>query len=61
MDGVLVLLIALALYFKHLPKKAQEQGQEEDVVCVTLNPTLNPDMFHDENAFMEVANELGFR
>lgn len=64
MDGVLVLLIATVLYLKYLPKKgsvqSEEQSQDEGV-CIMLNPCLNPDRFHDEDAFMVVANELGFR
>lgn len=61
MDGVVVILLAVILYFRYYPKSGMEdQGSEIIVESITENKALNPEMRHDEHAFMVIANELGF-
>lgn len=59
MDGLIVLLIALVLLVRYPPAE-KVQAQEIPKERIVVNPALNPTMHHDENAFMSIANELGF-
>ena len=59
MDAIVVLIIlAISLFINGVP----EANEEEQIVnqVATLNPAVNTDFRHDENAFMTIANELGF-
>lgn len=53
MDGIVILIVALLLVLK-----TGEVVNEE--VIMKRETKLNPDYYEDENAFMEVAHELGF-
>jgi hypothetical protein len=57
-DGIVIILLAVSLYFIYFPKKEKAERKVKQVV---KNPMLNPEMIHDEHAFMEIAYELGFR
>lgn len=59
MDGVIVCLAAVILYFVFRPNSVQEMADIPMEVIIP-NPYLNPEMRHDEHAFMKIANELGF-
>lgn len=49
MDGLIILCLAVFLCFKN---------SEEDIVVVDRKTAINTSLYHDENAFMEVANAL---
>lgn len=58
MDIIIIgLLSGILLLIYHPPKGAKVEVAAERIA---KNPTLNPEMIHDEHAFMEIANELGF-
>lgn len=59
MDGIIVFIVALVFGAVYRSKGG---AVEASVIVerVVTNPTLNPEMLHDEHAFMEIANELGF-
>lgn len=61
MDAIIISLfaIALSLYYRS-PKDDQGMCSELVAERITPNTALNPEMIHDEHAFMEIANELGF-
>ena len=60
MDGIIIILYALVLSLVFRPSKRElEKGKVEREVREE-NPMLNPEMIHDEHAFMRIANELGF-
>lgn len=59
MDGVIVCIAALVLYFIFMPRQESDDALSNMEVIVP-NPYLNPEMRHDEHAFMKIANELGF-
>lgn len=62
MDGIIIVLFAVILYFKFQPDGSSVMAEEEVIITHTdLNPTRNLAMYSDEDAFMEVAHELGFR
>jgi len=64
MDGVIVIILAAVLYFVYWPLPEQHEkagGSTVPPITLVKNPTLNPEMIHDEHAFMEIAYELGFR
>ncbi|MCM1440604.1 MAG: hypothetical protein NC131_15615 [Roseburia sp.] len=54
MERLIIILIALILCLKNAAE------EEEVEVLLDRATKLNPDFFVDENAFMEVANALGF-
>jgi hypothetical protein len=54
LDGLLILLIGAVLCI--LPDKSAEVHTEN----VLLPSMLNPRFLQDEQAFMRIANELGF-
>lgn len=58
MDVIIIGLLSSVLFFIYRPPK----GAKVEVAAerIAKNPTLNPEMIHDEHAFMEIANELGF-
>lgn len=56
MDGALILIVALVLILKRSNVPIEEQEQAP----MRRETKLNPDFYEDENAFMEVAHELGF-
>lgn len=62
MDGAVILIIMLGWFVVNFPKEnIQEAAQAAaPAPVVQLNPHLNPSMYHDEQAFMKIANELGF-
>lgn len=53
MDGLFIAVLALILVLKSKPVETEAP----DMVRETR---LNPNFYEDENAFMEIANELGF-
>ena len=55
MDGIVILLLSFVWFCINWPRKEQAV-----LVEVETNPRLNPEMIHDECAFMKIANELGF-
>lgn len=65
MDGLVIIMLCLVMFFTHMPT-AETKAAEESAVpvvqatAVQLNPYLNPGMYHDEQAFTLIANELGF-
>lgn len=59
MDGIIVFVIALIFSAVYRSKGGSASASIE-VERIVTNPTLNPEMKHDEHAFMEIANELGF-
>ena len=61
MDAAIVIFLALILAAMYHPKKSADGVQEVKAVKIVENPYLNPEMKHDEHAFMVIANELGFR
>ena len=62
MDGIIVILLAVILYLKYTPDTESVAKEEENEVIVfnDLEPTVNLEYYSDEDAFMEVAHELGF-
>lgn len=54
MELLIIVLIALVLCLKNAAE------EEEVEVLLDRATKLNPDFYVDENAFMEVANALGF-
>lgn len=54
MERLIIVLIALVLCLKNAAE------EEEVEVLLDRATKLNPDFYVDENAFMEVANALGF-
>lgn len=69
MDALIITVAAVIVSLIYMPPtenivQMDEEGNFEPVVqkeAFQLNPRLNPAMYHDENAFMRIANELGFR
>lgn len=61
MDGVLIVVIAVVMWI-YYGNRVSEEPKTPTVTPITFepNPMLNPEMIHDEQAFMRVANELGF-
>lgn len=59
MDGVIIIFIAIFLYIKCGSWQSELQGTETHT-SPSLSARLNPEMYHDECAFMAIANELGF-
>lgn len=57
MDGLAVIFVALVFSCIYRPKHI---AAEDVVEAIELKPTLNPEMLHDEHAFMRIANGLGF-
>ena len=58
MDAVIILSIAIVLLF------LKDNKEDVDVQLnqkVKLKVKLNENFIHDEDAFMEMAHELGFR
>lgn len=55
MEALIIILVALVLCLKN----AQEEQYEEEVLT-DRETRLNPSFYCDENAFMEVADALGF-
>jgi hypothetical protein len=54
----------LALYVMYLPKPQKAGAPRHakiEAESIVTNPYLNPEMYHDEDAFMVIAHELGFR
>lgn len=60
MDGFIVAILGglLALLFRPQAEEQDDAFSQLDVI--RPNPRLNPEMLHDEHAFMKIANELGF-
>lgn len=58
MDVVVVIATALVLYA--LSAKGAAKAPIASTEVIVPNPRLNPTMYVDENAFMRIANELGF-
>lgn len=54
MDGIIILLIGIYKCLKHETKTVEE------VEVLKRETRLNPDYLHEENAFMRIANNLGF-
>lgn len=59
MDGIIVFFVAL-IFSAVYRSKGVAASDSIEVERIVTNPTLNPEMKHDEHAFMEIANELGF-
>lgn len=57
MDGLVVIVVAIVFSCVYRPKYTEA---DQAVEAIELNPTLNPEMLHDEHAFMRIANGLGF-
>ncbi len=60
MDGVVILVLMLAWFAINRPTQEVQEAVQIPTGAVQLNPYLNPSMYHDEQAFMMIANELGF-
>lgn len=60
MDGVIVFVLAVVYVCLYWPRGAAQESQELTAEKVVVNTALNPEMTHDEHAFMVIANELGF-
>lgn len=60
MDGVIVIMLTVALYVIYHPQETQGAATDMAIERVEESPMLNPEMIHDSHAFMEIANELGF-
>lgn len=54
MEAFIILIIATVLYFVNSTERVVEE------VVEVRETKLNPNFYVDENAFMEVANGLGF-
>ena len=57
MDAIVVILLAAVLSIIY---RSKDDETAPVVETVEENPMLNPEMKHDEHAFMKIANELGF-
>ena len=57
-----IIFITLALFYTIVQLNSKEEPKESNIESedTTREAKLNPDMFEDTNAFMEVANALGF-
>lgn len=62
MDAFIIFIITVILMIICWPPKDSEVPIEKEIAqdVVELNPGLNPTMYEDPNAFMLIANELGF-
>ena len=60
MDLAILLVYSLILCFVFPPAKRKTVTKVVRVVKIEKRPYLNPEMIHDEGAFMKIANELGF-
>lgn len=59
MDGIIVIVIAVIFCGVYRPTKVADSSIASTEKTVA-NVALNPEMTHDEHAFMEIANVLGF-
>lgn len=59
MDGIVIIIASIVMCLLYRPV-ATGAGTIDDMDVITPNPRLNPEMLHDEHAFMRIANELGF-
>lgn len=61
MDMVIFLLISVYIVYTHMGKPSSEgiktKIEKEDTTRVAK---LNPDFYEDDDAFMDIAHELGF-
>lgn len=55
MDGIVILALTLFYCFKNTTVSSDDKRKGPQ-----LETRLNTTRFHDEDAFMEVAHELGF-
>lgn len=53
MDGIIILLVAVVIILK-------DKSPVEEETVMKRETKLNPNFYEDEEAFMEVAHELGF-
>lgn len=60
MDGIVALVLAAVYCFVYRAPKRRDAVAAISSDKITPNVALNPEMLHDEHAFMEIANELGF-
>lgn len=60
MDGIVALVLAAVYCFVYRAPKRRDVVAAISSDRITPNVALNPEMLHDEHAFMEIANELGF-
>lgn len=60
MDGIVIMVLTFVLFIANLPKESPVGDGGIPVTKIEVNPRLNPTMYHDEHAFMKIANELGF-
>lgn len=63
MDAAVILVIALILYCRYRGEGSAttvSPAPKTKAVQIKPNPTLNPEMYHEEKAFMVIANVLGF-
>lgn len=65
MDVFIIIGFTAALFFYYTPMKSLRNFSNAalsgiDPARVVQNVALNPEMIHVEDAFMEIANELGF-
>lgn len=54
MDGIIILLVAVVIILKDKSPVVEEE------TVMKRETKLNPNFYEDEEAFMEVAHELGF-
>jgi hypothetical protein len=61
MDAVVILIIALLISLK-VPTSGKEVDMPDQIIeeVIKREVMLNPDFYEDQNAFMKVANNLGF-
>lgn len=60
MDGVIVFAMAVLYVCLYWPHGVAAEDSALTPEKVVVNTALNPEMTHDEHAFMVIANELGF-
>lgn len=60
MDGIIALAVAFVCCIVYRSKKSEDAVEAISPEKIVKNVALNPEMLHDEHAFMEIANELGF-
>ena len=60
MDAVIVLGLALVYMLVYRNNGKATTGTVISEEKIVPNTALNPEMIHDEHAFMVIANELGF-
>lgn len=59
MDAIVVVILIVIAWFRYGAPESDKDAKAVSQVSV-LNPAVNTEFKHDEQAFMTIANELGF-